>query len=141
MFRWLAKPTRGFPRNDDISQYAEGTLTMAPINPVPVLSAVVERDKGTQADRYANGPPPAHRSPWGGKGIPLPPWLSQVVEAQDKARQLRFTPVPEYVKQDRREEEYRRFGNAINSRVNSNASSVNQAMVNSQTLGLGNNRR
>jgi hypothetical protein len=106
-----------------------------------VLSAVVERDKGTQADRFANPAPPDFRSPWGGKGIPLPPWLSQVVEAQDKARQLRFTPVPDYVKQDRRAEEYRRFGNAMDSRISANAGSVNQAIVNSQTLGLGNNRR
>jgi len=141
MFRWLSKPTSGFAPNDDINQYAKGTLTMAPINAVPVLSAVVERDKGTQADRFANGPPPDPRSPWGGKGLPLPPWLGEVVAAQDKARQLRFTPVPDYVKQDRRADEYKRFGDAMNSRIWANSASVSQAVVNSQTLGLGNNRR
>ena len=141
MFRWLAAPTNGFAPNSDISQIAEGNLTQAPINPVPVLSAVVERDRGTQADRYANGPPPDHRSPWGGSGLPLPPWLSQVVEAQDKARQLRFTPVPEYVKMDRRAEEYRKMSDAMNNRIYANSRAVSQAVVNSQTLGLGNNRR
>jgi hypothetical protein len=141
MFRWLSRPSNGLPPNDDINQYARGTLTMAPINPIPVLSAVVAREKNTQADRFANGPPPEPRSPWGGKGLPLPPWLSKVVEAQDKARQLRFTPVPEYVKQDRRAEEYSRFGDAMNRHVYANSRAVSQAVVNSQTLGLGNNRR
>lgn len=141
MFAWLSKPAKGFAPNDDINQYAAGTLTMAPRNPVPVLSAVVAREAGTQADRYANPAPPAHRNPWGGTGIPLPPWLSEVVAAQDKARQLRFTPVPDYVKQDRRADEYKRFGDAMNSRVWANSAGVSQAVVNSQTLGLGNNRR
>lgn len=141
MFRWLVKPTSGFAPNDDITQIAKGNLTMAPINPVPVLSAVVAREKGTQADRFANPAPPDHRSPWDGKGLPLPPWLSEVVAAQDKARQLRFTPVPDYVKQDRRADEYKKFGDAMNSRIWANSMNISQAAINSQTLGLGNNRR
>jgi hypothetical protein len=141
MFRWLSRPTNGMAPNDDINQFASGTLTMAPINPVPVLSAVVAREKGTQAGRFANAAPPDFRSPWGGTGIPLPPWLAEVVTAQDKARQLRFTPVPEYIKEDRRSAEYKRFGDAMNSRIAANSMDVNRASVNSQTLGLGNNRR
>lgn len=141
MFAWLNKPAKGFAPNDDLSQYPIGSLTQAPRNPIPVLSAVVQREKGTQADRFANAAPPDYRSPWGGAGIPLPKWLGQVVEAQDAARQLRFTPVPEYVRQDNRAEEYNRFGKEMNKRIYANSASVSQAVVNSQTLGLGNNRR
>lgn len=141
MFAWLSKPAQGFAPNDDLNQYPLGSLTQAPRNPVPVLSAVVQREKGTQADRFANPAPPDYRSPWGGTGIPLPKWLGQVVEAQDAARQLRFTPVPDYVRQDNRAEEYNRFGKEMNKRIYANSSAISQAVVNSQTLGLGNNRR
>jgi hypothetical protein len=141
MFRWLSKPTSGFAPNDDINQYPNGVLTMAPINPVPVLSAVVAREAGTQAGRFANGQAPDPRSPWGGSGIPLPPWLSKVITAQDQARQLRFTPVPEYVKQDSQREAYLKYGDAVNKQIYANSRAVSHAVINSQSLGLGNNRR
>lgn len=123
--------------NSDINQYAKGTLTQAPQDPVPIHSSVVNRYHKARTAR----PPPAERIHYGGEGVPLVPWLKTVFEAQSKSRELRFTPVPEYVKHDSNRENYLKVADAFQKHIEGNASEANRGVVNSQTLGLGNNRR
>ena len=139
MISWLNQMANGSVRpNSDISQYAKGTLTMAPRDPHPVTSIIIARAISTQADRGA-GPPPGYRIP-DHNGVPLVPWLDRVIKAQEETRKLRFTVVPEYIKHDTNSENYLKYADAVNKHLKMNEMSSNTAIVNSQTLGLGNNR-
>ena len=140
MLAWMTKAMN--PENTNINQYAKGTLTQAPINPVPSHSVLIDRAGGhVGSHRYAPVSAIDYKFPGAGNGIPLPPWLEQVLEAQNKTRELRFTPVPEYVKNDTNHEHYLKMGDALNKHHAGNADEVRRGIVNSQMLGLGNNRR
>ena len=142
MLRWLTTPSNGKVHpNTYLDQYSNGQLTQAPIDPHPVTSAVVYRESGSQADRESRARAPPRQHVRRSVGVPLVPWLDTVFKAQEEIRQNQFTPVPSYVRQNTDREAYLKMGDALAKHHRMNSQSVESAIVNSQTLGLGNNRR